>query len=100
MRILYILSVISFIALIWAVVSITRHIRRSAAEQSARAANSTQDPTPNQPLAASVSARRDPVATRNHSDWANLEKSIGNHDLGNTDYPQAANRARPASTKL
>ncbi len=95
MQILYILLVISFLALVWAAISITRHIRRSAAVQ----AHSKAEPEQISTTIASHPSRRDPIASRSHSDWANLEKSIGKHDLGNTDYPQAANRTRTAPTK-
>ena len=95
MQILYILSVISFLALVWAAISITRHIRRSAADQ----ASVSSEPEQISTAFSSHPSRRDPIASRSHADWANLEKSIGKHDLGNTEYPQAANRTRPAPTK-
>ena len=98
MLILYVLSVLSFLALVWAAVSITRHIRRNSALPPA-----TSDAPPDsasRPSSTSVTpagARRNPVSTRNQADWANLEKSIGGHDLGNTNYPRAAGRRNPSS---
>jgi hypothetical protein len=91
--ILYILSVLSFLALVWAAISITRHIRRNASQPAA-----TQDAAPTNPVrpaATPIGTRRNPVATRTQSDWANLEKAIGGHDLGNTDYPRAPRRNPP-----
>ncbi len=35
MRILYVLSVLSFLALVWAAISITRHIRKNATQHKA-----------------------------------------------------------------
>ena len=94
MLILYILSVLSFLALVWAAISITRHIRRNAALTPERSGATPQDPV--RPVTP-IGTRRNPIATRTQSDWANLEKSIGSHDLGNTDYPRAPRR--PPSTK-
>ncbi len=91
--ILYILSVLSFLALVWAAVSITRHIRRNAALPPAPSEATPQDPV--RPSAIPIGTRRNPVSTRSQSDWANLEKAIGGHDLGNTDYPRAPRRNPP-----
>ena len=92
MLILYILSVLSFLVLVWAAISITRHIRRNSAV-SPSSPDAPQDPL--RPTSAPSSTRRNPVETRSQSDWANLEKAIGKHDLGNTDYPRAPRRNPP-----
>jgi hypothetical protein len=106
MQILYVLSVLSFLALVWAAFSITRHIRRNAAAQESTEPpvliHPTRSGTRRSPQAAEPETRsnphqdahRDPVSAREHADWVALQKSIGNHDLGNLNYPRAAGGTR------
>jgi hypothetical protein len=110
MQTLYVLSVLSFLALIWAAVAITRHIRRSAAAPPLeppifiRPARPNSQ-SPSQPPAANQTTRkepipfRDPVTAREQADWVALHKAIGDHHLGNLDYPRAAGSARPPRAK-
>ena len=103
MKILYALAVLSFFALVWAAISITRHIRRSVPTKSSAEAPILLHPARpgkvSPPGSSSRQAKdplpsRDPVATRSQADWVALQKSIGNHDLGNLDYPSAAGGTR------
>jgi hypothetical protein len=94
--ILYVVSVLSFLALVWAAISITRHIRRNSALPTATSEAPTESAS--RPASTPITlagTRRNPVSTRSQSDWANLEKTIGGHDLGNTNYPRAAGRRNP-----
>jgi hypothetical protein len=112
MQTLYVLSVLSFLALIWAAIAITRHIRRGTPApqidppifiRPARPAAKSQDrraaPIENPAIRKEPIPFRDPVSAREQADWLNLQRAIGGHDLGNLNYPRAAGSGRPRRAK-